>query len=338
MGGNAIKQFGNVIRLHSNEFDDLSLDVVSVISHPELPFQPQVVPSYFNKETHGDMDVIVPASLWKYRSHDSIKKLIGAIDYVKNNSVTSYAVPYSDNLFQVDIISTNDDLFDFALNYFSYNDLGNLMGRISHQLGFKLGHKGLIYVIRDPQNKDHIVKEICLTKNWDEAITFFDYSVEKYNEGFHDLEDIFQYVMTSKFAVPSIFLLENRNSISRIRDRKRKTYNEFLMWLQRTYNEEYINQSISHDEKVELRDSELQRAKVVFPGFSEEMDFCLYDYSLKKHVSTMVNGERVRELTGLDGKALGIFMKSFKDLYDYTSLWNKDQNYVDSLIMEFYRG
>ena len=50
---------------------------------------------------------------------------------------------------QVDLIFTEKKFYESALVYFANNDFSNLIGRIAHKHGFKYGHCGLVYVMRD---------------------------------------------------------------------------------------------------------------------------------------------------------------------------------------------
>ena len=41
--------------------------------------------------------------------------------------------------FQIDFIKVGEENWETSKNYFSYNDLGNLMGRLAQRLGVKYG-------------------------------------------------------------------------------------------------------------------------------------------------------------------------------------------------------
>lgn len=110
MGGNAIKSFGESTRLSASDYDALSLDILSILSVDEsFPYQeltmPRLVQSYHDKESHGDMDILVPSLFWYFNSHDKIKEKLNAVGYVTNSTVVSYAIPLNEKLFQLDIIS-----------------------------------------------------------------------------------------------------------------------------------------------------------------------------------------------------------------------------------------
>jgi hypothetical protein len=44
--------------------------------------------------------------------------------------------------FQIDLIFTKPKFYESSLNYFAYNDLGNLLGRGAEQISGKLGASG----------------------------------------------------------------------------------------------------------------------------------------------------------------------------------------------------
>jgi hypothetical protein len=323
MGGNAIKKFGESIRLTASEYDDLVLEILSILSEEETVLysqfaMPRLIQSYHNKESHGDMDILVPSAFWHYNDHESVKKKLNAIDYVRNGDVDSYAIPYKDSLFQIDLIKSSSATINFAERYFSFNDLGNLIGRIFHRMGFKFGQHGLLYVLRDNTRSTHVIEEIVVTRDFYAALRFADYDSTRYDYGFDDLIDIFEYTMSSKYATREIFLLENRNSISRIRDKKRKTYTLFLEWLDSTKTTGMY--PASDDGKLKFKQTHYDRALEVFPDFADRVNAALEKYNKLKRITSIVNGETVGLITQLSGPKLGIFMKLFLAVYPVEKL------------------
>lgn len=331
MGGNAIKNFGTSCRISNKEFESLSLEMVALVSNEKK--QAYVIPSYRNKQDHGDMDLIVGSSFWEAQSRKDIEKKLGAIGHVRNGEATSYAVPIDTRLFQVDIISVPDGSLDFAYNYFSYNDLGNLIGRVAHRAGFKLGHHGMSFILRDPSNSDHVFGEVVLTKDWASALEFFGYDPDRYFNGFDDLEDIFKFAMSTPIATKEIYLLENRNNTSRTRDRKRKTYMKFLEWLERNNTSGCIE--TSPEEKQQLRKKYLDISFIKFPDFKKEFDFKHERFQMTKKVQEMVNGVTVSEVTGLTGRELGEFMSAFKDAYSLDELYRMQKYQILDALLKF---
>lgn len=169
-----------------------------------------------------------------------------------------------------------------------------------------LRHNALTFVFRDG---DYKFREIVLTRDWGEALTFLGYDAKRYFEGFEDLEEIFHYVSSTEFFSPDIFLLENRNAAARVRDRKRPTYNAFLKWCEDRPNLTTFN--FPEDKKAWL-----PRIAKFFPSFQAEYDQAVDDLARQRELKTRFNGAFVSNLTGLQGKELGGLMKRIKESFE----------------------
>ena len=305
MGGHAFPEF------KTRRLDQIGFMTVATacmgrleIEFPSNHFQPVV--SYRNKETFGDLDII-----WcgDHIATEDMCKALKAIDFVKNGPVTSFALRLNeDEIFQVDLIYVDCKHLESSASYFAFNDLGNLLGRIFHRAGFKLGHKGLLYVVREEGNSSHALKEIEVTRSWKEALEFAGYDFNRWFEGFDELEDVFRYAVSIPLANRTIFRLDETNHQARVRDRKRLTYQKFLHWVNDPANGVKEHEDIP---KAELREKWLERAKASFPRFAEELEVVQKEMEARRRSSEKFNGLIVREITGLDGKELGQFMQDF---------------------------
>jgi hypothetical protein len=228
---------------------------------------------------------------------------------VKNGPVVSYALNlFDDEIFQVDLIHVDCKHLESAASYFAFNDLGNLLGRIFHRAGFKLGHKGMLYVVREEGNSSHALKEIEVTRSWKEALEFAGYDFNRWLKGFDDLEDVFRYTVSIPLANRTIFRLDETNHQARVRDRKRLTYQKFLRWVNDPANGVPEKEEIS---KSDLRSQWLERAFQIFPKFKEDYEAAQHQLQKSRAARDKFNGELVRQFTGLDGKELGTFMSDF---------------------------
>lgn len=158
---------------------------------------------------------------------------------------------YSD-MFQLDMIKTNKDNFDFHYNYLSWNDLGNFIGRVAAYHGFKLGHDGFqkrLYLDKhgeildvsqyktqndtNDSNRVYIKTNLFLSLDWDKSIEFLGFDSERFKKGFNNLEEIAEYVYNSKYFNIKMFELDNRDNRSRARDLKRPNYNFAMDYFQK---------------------------------------------------------------------------------------------------------
>ena len=232
----------------------------------------------------------------------------------------------ADKTHQVDLIGQSPDTFEFTLKYLAWNDLGNLVGRLYHKMGLKFGHDGLWMPLRDGT---HEHANILLTRDFDEALRFMDYNPVIFRAGFADLEDIFNFVATNGRFNADIFKLENRNTIAKTRERKRKTYMAFLKWIED--KDRLAKFDWPKDKSVWL-----SRIFLHFPHATKEYDEAMSELRLNREAKELFNGNIVRELTGLQDKELGYFMKFIREdlKFSRTSILARSKERTAELVME----
>jgi hypothetical protein len=163
----------------------------------------------------------------------------------------------------------------------------------------------LFYILRNPNKTTQIIKELLITRDWDYAISLGKFP--EYNgDNFNNLQDIFDNVIQSPYFNKDIFLLENRNHISRTRDRKRISYMLFLQYIK--YKDNLPHFDWENTNKQEF----LTKCLIDFPEFNKEYNKTLADFYYHEELHKKYNGNLVREWVGLEGKELGNFIKSIK--------------------------
>ena len=308
MGGNALTCTS--VRLTKQNYQRMAAECTAKLQTAFPQALVAAIESYRSKATHGDLDVLISS-----KGYDPVRAsaALDAVEMVRNGPVTSVGVivrpevPYRDgNVFQVDLIAIAPEAFDYAAGYFAFNDLGNLIGRTAHAAGLAHRHDGLWFYVRDG---DYKFREILLTQDYPTALTFLGYDAVRFAAGFEDLEDIFWYVAQSTYFNRDIYLLENRNAKSRVRDRKRKTYMAFLEFCEK--HPELPGFAYPKDKAAWL-----PRVSEHFPHFQGEYDQALADLAELRAVKAKFNGEWVAQLTGRQGKALGGLMKRFRESFE----------------------
>ena len=329
MGGNAVS---NAVRLEKKFYDYVADGTSTVLREAFPEAKIAVIPSYGQKESFGDLDILISGvdvgTLREFCSNALNSQEIHINGGVISFGLEITALLMKHAIFQVDFITVPEEDFDFALKYFAFNDLGNLIGQTAHGIGLKFGHDGLWYkYIVDTQ----LVKEICITKNFEEALGLLDYSYKRYCNGFDSLEDIFEYVTDSKYFTKWNYRLENRNHVGRIRDRKRKTYMDFLAWME----------SKDLNEERAPRDHGFLMVAEELPDIAMEFIHATFDYFRKERVKRWFNGELINEWTLLKGKELGGFMADYKgsDKEEFLSKIEKlgSAEAVKQDVLAFYR-
>lgn len=313
MGGNALKNT-QTQRLNRADFERVADAVTRELlrTFPETPVD--VIQAYRSKASFGDLDVLVQTEgMQANGGGEKLRQLavdvFHATDLFKNGNVLSFDYRASRTQtepgFQVDVIGMPAAEYDFALRYFSFNDLGNLIGRTAHKAGFSFGHAGLTYPFREGT---YMFRELVLTRDFDEALRFLGYEPEPHHEGFESLHDIFLYVVGSRYFNADIFLLENRSYKARVRDRKRKTYTEFLDYIGARRLPAYAY--------PEDKTAWLPLAFAAFPEFEKAYHRTVQDLANHRLLKERFNGERIGAITGLEGAKLGWLMKHLRESFD----------------------
>lgn len=312
MGGNALK---NCItrRYQKEEYFKLVREVQDRIS-VLLPWSfPVAIKAYANKESFGDMDVILCSENLPSDYIEKLEKFFKPKELVKNGNCISFE--YKE--LQIDLIITPKEEYRTSYYYFAYNDLGNLIGRVAHSMGLKLGHDGLSYNWRVDTYQ---FRNIVLLTDWEDILPVLGYDYKRYAEEFNDLEDIFKFVVSSPFFNKDIYLLHNKNHTSRVRYAKRKTYTDFLDWIEGyegTFVQRYYAAyKIQGDKNIWL--PYLFSCISGFKNTYKEVQVQWDDAVLRK---SKFNGDIVKAQTGLDGKELGKFMQYLKEK-QYGERWD----------------
>lgn len=303
MGGRALKKESTFTRRYQrDEFETLKVEVFAIL---EKTFKRFDVPRFFfDKESFGDMDIIVSMEGFNQNMNEYITETFSPNEIFHNGNAWSF--DYKE--IQIDFITCDAEHFNTNYHYMAFNDLGNLTGRLAQKLGLKYGQEGLWYNhYYNGQNAGRIL----ISKDYPKIFEFLGLDYDTWVKGFYTLEEIFKYVTTSKFFNPEDYQWEKLNKINRERNMKRTSYVAFLdyvkdMGVNENYDVEintYMKENIIH--VVDLRFPE---AKIF--GQIAELEAAI---DKKKVSKDKFNGGMIIELFGIQGKELGDAMYRFKD-------------------------
>lgn len=308
MGGKALKNTYTE-RKSTEDFNRIFSEVSSVVTK-NLGIECHQVRSYHLKETHGDLDILLNIDRPLNINLKDWVKMNFNPNGVHNNSVISFDY----ESFQVDLIPINQSIWETAKTFFDYDPTGNLMGKVAHSLGFKYGFQGLVYPLRNFNGR--LTEDIVCSRDNKKIFSFLGLDYNRYEEGFDTVQEIFDYIINGTYFSNERFLMENLNSVDRKRNKKRKTYQEFLEYvntnnISRTYNFK------SKEEYIKLADQYFPESKLIekikrFKKIDEE----------NQEMSRRFNGHLVMEIyPELKGKKLGsvmqLFKSEFKDFRTY---------------------
>lgn len=215
---------------------------------------------------------------------------------------------------QVDFMTVASEDFDSNYHYLAFNDLGNYIGRIAHRLGLKYGQEGLWYNhYMDGQNVDRIM----ISKDYREIFKFLDLDYDRWLKGFDDLEDTFEFVLSSKYFDSDMFQLDSLNRINRERNLKRASYMAFLDWINEKHPNVIGAQLLDNPHPALPIDNMAYLYRVVeqtFPSANFMMHISRLEYEKAKanYVYRKFNGRMIMDRYGFKGKEIGDALNKFK--------------------------
>lgn len=304
MGGKALSQFGiQTIRCSTSEHEAIAKELVPRIKST-LNVEIKTVKYYHTKESHGDLDLLIKNTGNLPNIKEYIKKEFGTDKINANGGVYSFA--YKN--YQIDLILVKEEDFETTPTYYNYDPSGNLMGKLAKMFHLKYGIDGLVFPFRGFSGT--VSKNIVITKDNRTIFEFLGLNYDRYLEGFETVEDVFEFIIASKYFNVEKFQFENLGHVDRKRNLKRSTYNGFLEYV-KTMKPESKFERMSLEESIDFINESFPEVglKRQFVEFEE------YNRKLKENAEKF-NGKIVMELTGLSGKELGDFIKNFKASFE----------------------
>lgn len=295
MGGNAIK---SAKRVDKATFDQYWEELKQIF--PELTMQR--TSSYRQKADFGDIDVVV-----KTQPTLNIKQLVrdrlNPSEEYDNGPFYSFLYKTA----QVDFIFHDEHDYAIALEYYSWNDICNFIGRIARSLNFKFGHDGLWY---EEHLDDHYKISVFVSRDIEKILTFLGYDAERWKKGFDTIEEILEYGASSTYFNSLYFALEEQNNVDRVRNKKRKMYQAMLQYI-----EDHKLQAKPKLTSFQRTDEALRAAIYFQSNFLNEVAAKKAQYAKHLEFKKLFNGDIVSEMTGKEGKELGAFIQRIKSKY-----------------------
>ena len=291
MGGNAIKKNGVSIcgRLPKDQYEMIKKMVLDTLS--SLNIVCETVLELPGKESFGDIDILYISNPIVVMT-DVIKNKFKVTDskhIVINGYATSFAYEYSEgNYFQIDLLKLQSvEHLETSRFYFSYSDVGSILGRILNYYGLKLGDAGLWCDVYSSTNRGTLdirntLGKIHLTSNPQEICRYIgiDYGfwrtkIPKLGQG--ELEPIFAWIASCSMFKADIF--KTLNSDHRARQEKRPFYNKFL---------EFIG-------IVDVENCEAMSGESSYGAFEKQMNAIIY-FNKKEELDQLIAEGRLRDL------------------------------------------
>jgi hypothetical protein len=289
------------------------------------------IPRYYDsKPDFGDLDAIVSTLACQEKNWVQLRQEIvdelGITQYKSDGNV--FSTVYQN--FQVDYFIASVDNFESTYNYLSFNDLGNLLGKICRRFNLKYGEKGLIYVFR--HSDGNYTKDLLLTTDFSKICNFLQLDYQKWQQGFTDLNDLFQWVINCPYFSVQPYLNPAKNLEKRAKERT--TIQSFIEYIQTNRIDRVYSYLENRDEYISWLDEQFVAARLS-ERIAEEKE--------KERIINLVkakfSGRLIMELLpNLQGKALGEFIVKFKRQYQNFDefILTSSQGSIDRAIQDFY--
>jgi hypothetical protein len=304
MGGNALKKVITV-RKNKNDYEIIKKYVLEkVTKHLKC----DIVLELPGKESFGDLDVLYISNP-KINIKELVIDLFCPNEIVINGDVMSF--DYQN--FQIDFIKCNsEEDLNASQFYYSYSDIGAIIGRIVNYYGLKFGQEGIwVNLIANTLNTNEdinmtkIIGKINLTKNPQEICKYLGINFEKWNNGFLSKKEIFEWIIESKYYKKEIFY--NLNYDHRRRLSLRPFYKEFLDYINININEVNISNNKYSEMKINL-----QKEAIIYFNKTEDVNRLIEHNKLLENRRNKFNGLMFVEL-GIIDKELGKIISTFKN-------------------------
>ncbi len=353
MGGHALKKV-QASRINLEQYNNIKQIInLKLKEHVELEFIIDVP----GKLDFGDIDVlycpfvsdtdsISDSNANSTNIVDLIKKLFNPVEIVPNGPVCSFAyyIEESDKYFQIDLIRSSNLVM--SRFYFSYGDLGGIIGRLTQHKSLTFGSEGLWVVPYYETVKDYLVNysdsdnnlllkkhilpninhneskelisrsnfdKVLLTNDPEEICKYIGLDYSKWKDGFGSKQEIFDWVNQSNwFDLDSFRALDFEH---RHRANKRPMYQEFIKYI---FVDE-PNFTIEKGNSLKYQNENLQLKSIIYFGKQSE---------LTNQINNIwISLERKKKFTGKKFIDLGIEQNQMKNtLEEFKKNIEKDFN------------
>lgn len=271
------------------------------------------IPRYYrSKPDFGDVDVIISDAViqgtWQDLRMEFVQDL-GIQEYRSTGAV--FSTVYQN--FQVDFFHREQRYFESTYNYLSFNDVGNILGKIFKRFNLKYGEQGLLYVFRRADG--HYQKDLEVSQDFKRIFEFLQLDYSPWEQGFDTLEELFRWATASPYF--SIHPYQEQDATTAQRVKERSTMRRFVEWLEA----QGITQRYTF---LEDRDAYLPAINDFFPEAKllEKIAQEQHREEVVTELREKYSGKIVMHLfPDLKGVELGAFMRNFQAQWaDYEAI------------------
>ena len=153
---------------------------------------------------------------------------------------------------------------------------------------------------------------------------------------------MFDYISNSPLFVPEIYKLSNLNNKDKTRDKKRKTYNEFLEYLDKKYFTSEKTGKLIPEDLLEIKtisnEDKLTNVSFFYPEVLKDIKMYQELANSQRQYRNKFNGRVVQSIIPeLSGKELGGFIKFFNSKYEQSNILLMMDDVFNQLVLDTYK-
>lgn len=238
MGGNA---FQEAIRIPSREvYKALFQRVAYLLSGVTPPSKMAVAKSLTSKTDFGDLDILI-AALQPPGFQQALQSVPDFLTHKVNGKTVSALVrlPSGGGPYQVDfefLGPISGTQFWFALDWYSYGGLGNVIGYLVRSLGFRLRPTGVFFDLKHRHvfggSSEEVLGQFNLGMGWFDLLEWLGVDLSLTGAPFKTWDPIFEAVTRSPYFGKVLLTRATQNRINYDRDRKRPIYQALLDYVE----------------------------------------------------------------------------------------------------------
>lgn len=308
MGGNALKNTETERKSTKQLYDIYSKIKESL--EKELNTK-TFVPEFFrNKQTHGDLDILVLNNGDK--KFNDINNIITKL-FSPNEIINNKTISFDYDKCQIDLMLISGKDWYTSQFYYTFSPLANLMGRLikflrfeykRYRITFHIGEMGFFAKVNDPNGK--LQGKILISKNIKDMFNILSLDYNIFKKGFDSQEDIFDFIISSKYFNKDLFSLDKIDGKTRKRNQNRPEYMKFLDYIDGVGDR--YNFDLSEDDKINLIENTIDDVNL-----KERIDRIINKDRIYKVMKSKFNGDIIMKLfPDLSGDKLGNFIGGFK--------------------------
>lgn len=153
------------------------------------------------KDDHGDIDILVEGPLEPLLSTTKLQSALNATASIDSSPTTNFAI-WDEELaayVQLDVHVCRPGGIEWECFHKAYGDLWNILGVMCKPFGVSVNDTGVRISAEGIEKRNRKASMIFLTESPREAIEFFGCDWERYEQGFHTVEELFAFCAQCRF-------------------------------------------------------------------------------------------------------------------------------------------